>query len=943
MIGEIYYSLDNEGAFKGEIPMKRILINHLILFALLIAMGASTAGAQTNDTGVYINEIQVSTAGTDWEFFELKGAAGTDLSNLSLVGIESDTGSLAGTIDLVVSLAGQSIPSGGFWLGISPTGAATYGITGELTIADNSFENSTATYFLVSGFIGALGDDLDTSDDGILDSTPWASILDSINIRDSVTDFNYGAPSVGPDGTFLPSGTFRCPDAPDGTFDNNIHNFSVPDGTPGMANNCPPPPPVEACGDEFIPIYEVQGSDLVSPLVGSEVAVEGIVIGDFQENDGDPFDTNLDGFYIQDAHGDGDAATSDGIFVFAPGGPDVTVGDNVRVRGSVIEFFGLTQIGNVNLLLHCSSGNSITPIPISLPVTTVDEFEAYEGMLVAFPQPLFISEFFNFDRFGEIVLTTQRQFQPTAIFGPGSPEAAQLAEINRLSRITLDDGRSAQNPNPAIHPNGDVFDLDNLFRGGDMLENVTGVMDSRFNLYRIQPTQGADFTVMNPRPDRPDDVGGNLKVASFNVLNYFVTIDTRLFICGPTGGQECRGADTLLEFERQRAKIISALSEIDADIVGLIEIENAPTDAPVQDLVSGLNETLGAGTYDFIPTGPIGTDAIKQAFIYKPATVSLIGDFAVLDSDEFVDPTNSGEARNRPALAQTFMDSETGGIFTAVVNHFKSKGSSCGAGDDDPAQGNCNLTRTLSAQVLSDWLAGDPTGSNDADFLIIGDLNSYDKEDPIDVLIDNGYIDLAKHFQGENAYSYLFDGQLGYLDYAMPNMELLDEVTGLTIWHINADEPDLIDYDMTFKQDAQDALFEPNAFRSSDHDPVINGLTVCDEIPPTLEVSVTPDTLWPPDHRYVEVRATVTAADNFDPNPTVTLISVTSNEPDDGEDDGNTVNDIVILDDFTFKLRAERSGVGTGRVYTITYQVSDACGNVTEQSATVSVPLSFGR
>ena len=923
--------------------MKRMLINHLILLALLIAMGASTAGAQTNDTGVYINEIQVSTAGTDWEFFELQGAPGTDLSNLSLVGIESDTGSLAGMIDTVASLAGQSIPSGGFWLGISPAGAATYGVTGEMTIADNSFENSTATYFLVSGFTGALADDLDTNNDGILDSTPWASILDSINIRDSASDFNYGAPSVGPEGTFLPSGTFRCPDAPDGTFDNNIHNFSEPDGTPGTANNCPPPPPVEVCGDEFTPIYEVQGSGLVSPLVGSEVAVEGIVIGDFQGNDGDPFDTNLDGFYIQDANGDGDAATSDGIFIFAPSGADVSVGDNVRVRGTVIESSRLTQIGNVNLILHCSAGSIITPTPIGLPVTTVDEFEAYEGMLVTIPQPLFISEYFNFDRFGEIVLTTLRQFQPTAIFEPGSPEAAQLAEFNRLSRITLDDGRSAQNLDPAVHPNGDVFDLDNLFRGGDMLENVTGVMDFRFNLYRVQPTQGADFTVMNPRPDRPDDVGGNLKVASFNVLNYFVTIDTGLLICGPTGGLECRGADTQVEFERQRAKIISALSEIDADIVGLIEIENAPTDAPVQDLVAGLNETMGAGTYDFIATGPIGTDAIKQAFIYKPATVSLVGDFAVLDRDGFVDPANSGEARNRPALAQTFMDNETGGIFTVVVNHLKSKGSSCGVGDDDPVQGNCNLTRTLSAQVLSDWLATDPTGSNDADFLIIGDLNSYDKEDPIDVLVANGYTDLAKHFQGENAYSYLFDGQLGYLDYAMANTELLDEVTGLTIWHINADEPDLIDYDMTFKQDAQDALFEPNAFRSSDHDPVINGLAVCDEIPPTLEVSVTPDILWPPNHLYVEVSATVIAADNFDPNPTVTLISVTSNEPDDGEDDGNTVNDIVILDDFTFKLRAERSGVGTGRIYTITYQVSDACGNVTEQSATVSVPLVLAR
>ena len=100
--------------------------------------------------------------------------------------------------------------------------------------------------------------------------------------------------------------------------------------------------------------------------------------------------------------------------------------------------------------------------------------------------------------------------------------------------------------------------------------------------------------------------------------------------------------------------------------------------------------------------------------------------------------------------------------------------------------------------------------------------------------------------------------------------------------------------------------------------------------------------MWPANHKYVEVTATVPAADNFDPNPMVALLSVTSNEPDNGDDDGDTIDDIVIVDDFTFNLRAERSGIGTGRVYTITYQVTDACGNMTQQSASVYVPLSKG-
>jgi hypothetical protein len=222
--------------------------------------------------------------------------------------------------------------------------------------------------------------------------------------------------------------------------------------------------------------------------------------------------------------------------------------------------------------------------------------------------------------------------------------------------------------------------------------------------------------------------------------------------------------------------------------------------------------------------------------------------------------------------------------------------------------------------------------------LIIGDLNSYDKEDPIDVLLAGGYTDLVHYFQGEYAYSYVFDGQVGYLDHALANPDLMNEVTGTTVWHINADEPDLIDYDMSYKQDAQDAIYAPDAYRSSDHDPVIAGLDVCDEIPPTLEVSVTPDMLWPPNHKYVDVAATVVADDNFDLNPIVELVSVTSDEPDAGLDEEDLPEDIVIVSDYNFQLRAERWDEGDGRTYTITYRVTDACGNWTEASATVTVP-----
>jgi hypothetical protein len=698
------------------------------------------------------------------------------------------------------------------------------------------------------------------------------------------------------------------------------------------------------CGDPSTAIHDVQGSGPSSLLAGTEVAVEGVVVGDFQNNaaadSGD-----LNGFFLQDPVGDGDAATSDGVFVSAPGGIDVAAGDEVRVRGTVAEFFGQTRI-NAGQVWICSSGVYLpTATAITLPVADAAALEAYEGMLVTFPQALAIGEYFNFDRFGEVLLSSRRHLAPTAEFEPG-PAAIAAAQEIVLDRITLDDGRAVQNPDPALHPNGSVFDLGNLFRGGDTVRNVTGVMDYGTGLYRIQPTAPADYLVTNPRPAAPDDVGGTLKFASFNTLNYFTTIDTGAFVCGPQADQACRGADSAEELTRQRAKLVAALVGIDADVVGLTELENpraGTADTALADLVAGLNAALGAPAYAFVDTGTIGSDAIKVGLIYKPAAVSPVGAHAVLDSS--VDPRFL-DTKNRPSLAQSFMDITTGGVLTMAMNHFKSKGSSCddvGDPDTGDGSGNCNLTRTAAAEALVDWLGGDPTGSGDRDFLILGDLNSYDKEGPIDALRAGGYADLVERFLGEGAYTYVFDGQAGCLDHALAGGGLLDELTGATVWHVNADEPDLIDYDTSFKQPAQDALYAPDAYRFSDHDPVIVGLDVCDEVPPTISVSVTPRTLWPPNHKYVNVTAKVSAGDNFDPSPAVTLVSVTSSEPENGKGDGNKSNDIVIIDDLHFKLRAERSGGAAGRTYTITYAATDACGNSTTGSATVVVPLNQSR
>ncbi|HRN19247.1 MAG TPA: hypothetical protein PLU66_09215, partial [Trueperaceae bacterium] len=226
---------------------------------------------------------------------------------------------------------------------------------------------------------------------------------------------------------------------------------------------------------------------------------------------------------------------------------------------------------------------------------------------------------------------------------------------------------------------------------------------------------------------------------------------------------------------------------------------------------------------------------IRVGLIYQTRYVAPVGPPAVLDAPAFVNPRNAREGRNRPALAQTFVELSSGATFTVVANHLKSKGSECGALDDDPVQGNCNLTRTLAARELIAWLATDPTASGDPDFLLLGDYNSYAREDPIRAL-EAGFdgvpgtaddlTDLLAAFVGADAYTFVFDGLFGYLDYALATPSLLAQVTGAAAWHMNADEPDLIDYDLDFKSAALQALYAPDPYRSSDHDPVTVGLAL---------------------------------------------------------------------------------------------------------------------
>ncbi len=812
--------------------------------------GEDTPGAPNTcvapDADVVINELRIDQPGSDVdEYFELAGAPGDSLSGLTYLVIgDGVTG--AGTVESVTSLDGLTLDSDG--LALVAESSFTLG-TADLT-ATLGFENSdNVTHVLASGFSGALGDDLDTNDDGVLDVLPWTSVLDAVSLVETPGSGDpfyasaLGGSNVGPDGTFVPGYVCRDGDV----FEIGPFDPIGGDDTPGAPNVC------GGSGPQAVFIHEVQGSGPDVALTGL-VEVQAVVTSLFEDND------LVEGFFMQeeDADADADPATSEGIFVFCNQDcpTDLAAGDTVTVVGTPEDFFGMSQIDTEgaagSVTIETGASGVVTPTAVTLPAagatTDAATFENLEGMLVAFPDKLVVSEYFQLSRFGQVVLTVDERPRQFTDANPPSVEGyADFLEDLATQRIILDDLDNDQNEG-LVGPEGDEpypypdggFSITNFFRGGDSVTGLTGVLHWSFagasgtNAWRVRPVPGETyaFAAENPRAAAPAEVGGRLKVASFNVLNYFTTIDEPGAVCGPSS-LGCRGANSAAELTRQTDKIVAALAALDADVVGLVEIENNAS-ASVAALVDALNAATGEA-YGFIDTGDLGGDAIKVAFIYDTASVAPVGDFAVLDSSvdaRFID------TKNRPMLAQTFLEQGANARFTAVVGHLKSKGSSCddvGDANANDGQGNCNGTRTLATQALADWLATDPTSSGDEDFLIIGDLNAYAMEDPITTLEMAGYTDLIEQFEGAGAYSFVFDGQLGYLDHALGNAPLTAQVTGVAEWHINADEVNLLDYndgvedpgERSFERKSNALpLYSPDAYRSSDHDPVLVGLAL---------------------------------------------------------------------------------------------------------------------
>ena len=637
----------------------------------------------------------------------------------------------------------------------------------------------------------------------------------------------------------------------------------VPDGSGGFVTQAPTPGASNQGGDtgggggDPVLISDVQGMGDASPLVGQSVTVTAIVTGDFQTGDADEL-RNLRGFWLQEeaADQDGDAGTSEGIFVFDGGFlTDVALGDRVTVTGTVSEFNGSTQISAQAIeVVEAGAVADVTTLAQTLTLDDIDDvveaggdfvpdLEAYEGMLVSFTDTLTVNETFQLDRFNEVRLTAGDR--PEQYTQGNDPDVDGFEAYQRQigsDQIVFDDGLSVQNapifPEADLDGDGD-FDTADGFGQGDTIDGLTGVLDFSFDEWRVRSIEdGAnDFVDAQGREATPPDVGGDIVVSSFNVLNFFTTIDGSGLGSGPNL-LDPRGADSVAEFDRQLDKLLTTLSAIDADVFGLVELENEfQTDqngdglVAIEVIVDALNASYGDGVWasvdpgrPFVDTG----DAISVGMIYKTASVSVVeGSVDILDDARVSElgiagdlPIFDGPDTNRAPLAATFVDASSGEDFTVAVTHMKSKGGSGTGGDANQGDGAgaFDATRTAGVEAVVEWL--DVVA--DEDVLVLGDFNAYAQEAPIDAMKGAGYENLEETFD-PGATTFVFDGQTGTLDYAFADADIRDDVTGAAAWQINSNEPDAYDYNLDFGRDP--AIFDGDVpYRASDHDPLLVGL-----------------------------------------------------------------------------------------------------------------------
>jgi predicted extracellular nuclease len=777
-----------------------------------------------------INELLVSHSGADdTEYVELYGDSGS-LAGLSLISVEGQSGGAgAGTIDERIDFGtGDKVGDNRFFLAGNGSGLGTnYGVSPDRDI-DPNFENGDSTYALVR--TDSLSGDVGSSVTGDED------VIDSVALRegDSGTYF-FDAPVVGPDGRFLPAGVRRVVDGAD---TDTAADFAIADFFLGDANTPTPGGATEPPTVLLTSIMQIQGKGHTSALVGERVTTTGIVTA-----------VDGNGFYLQDASGDGDDATSDGLFVFTGGAPSVAVGDDVTVEGSVSEFvpggaatrnLSTTQLAGSPVVSVRSSGNAL-PDSVRIgaggrlpPTETIDEdnftqfepatdgidfFESLEGMRVTVERPRAIA---GTNRFGEIFTTVEG-----ASSGPVTPNGGLKITENDFNPERIQINRDTDLLADSEYDGGVFPSVDT----GALLGDVTGVVDYSFGNFEIKPTERFDVTpsAITPEITTIPSGGDNLTVASYNVLNLDPVDSPDAATLLPSVSADADIANG--RFTRIAEQIVNNLQR--PDIIGLQEIQDSSGEQ--NDGVTGADATLnrlideivaaGGPRYAFVDntfitdgaSGGLPGGNIRTAFLYNPDRVDLVDGsvMSIADVDQATDPDNPFFDSRLPLVATFTFNGEA---VTVVNNHFSSKGGSAPifgieqpfeARQEDPDINGSLDERRDQAQAVFDYVAArllDP----DADVIMLGDFNEFEFLSPLETF-DGLLRNLALTLPEESRYTYIFQGNSQALDHMLVSEGLFDLLTGFDIVHVNAD-------------------FAESPRRASDHDPLLAAFHVGGDI-----------------------------------------------------------------------------------------------------------------
>jgi predicted extracellular nuclease len=865
--------------------------------ASLVAIPATPAGAAPAGDNLVINEI-----------YNNGGSSGATYNSKYFT--------LYNPTDHDISVNGWSLQykaagaSSGF-SGLTPLGDKHLEPGGSLVVKGGRNSGTTnlgpEVPFDVEGALNSSG-----SSGVVALSKTTATLANSLTDPNLVDLLGYGTPNLAEGSAPAGAGGLNLAIARkvDGVdTDNNLADFAtvtpqavacgtVCDG-PGDDTGEPEEPvdPVDAT------IAEIQGPGAASPLAGQTVTTRGVVTAVYRTG-------GFNGAYIQTPGTGGtiDLATdttSDGVFVFDSAfAAGVAKGDYVEVTGAVSEYQGLTEVttsaGQFTKLTETPA--AVTPAAVTFPLAEAAK-ESLEGMLVA-PQGTFtITNNYTTNQYADIGLApgTKPFDNPTNVVEPGEPAKALLAQ-NSERLVTLDDGSSInflstannhanQNiPLPWLTPTNEV-------RVGQTLTfDDAVVLDWRNSLWRLQPTTqlvagGDEPVVFGPstRTLAPEDVGGDLTIGTFNVLNYFSTTAVEFEAAGgqcstytdrtgtdPVTANECsgngpRGAAEDEDLERQQIKIVKAINALDASVVSLEEIENSVAVDPAKNrdealgtLVDALNEAAGSDRWAFVPSPaqvPTGEDVIRTAFIYQPAIVTPQGASQIL-----IGATAFDNAREPLAQAFRPVGGGAGSTFAVIVNHFKSKSSGSLAGDADSGdgQGASNASRVLQAQALVSFADSFAESAGTEKVFLTGDFNSYAKEDPIDVLERAGYVNVPQQYTDEETYQ--FGGGIGSLDHVFASPVANARVTGADIWNINAYESIAREYSR-HNYNVTD-FYRDDVFRASDHDPTLIGYDTADATS-TLDVDA-PATVRAGEP--VTVKVSASSSDGSTPSGEVTVL-----------------------------------------------------------------------